>query len=380
MFLKICLVGGIYGKDAAYRARTEMTPETTLERGLRDLGHSVVGCSPVAQIREEDFDLIHVHHLGWGALAAALRRSRIPLVFTLHDIRVTQKSLSRCRRAALHFVLSRVDAVVALSRMEADFLDKNYPLLREPVVIPNGIDAKVFAFVAPEKRPMHPRRRLLYAGQLIELKRVDVLLKALSMVTADVELYLAYHVNDLETRLKHQARKLGIAERVHFLGPQSPAQLARLYQEAELFVLPSAGEALPSVVAEAMFCGTPVVATRVGGIPEQLGPYGVTVEPDRPEELAEAITRVLADYGRFAARAEEMSQFARRRASTEAMLEKHLQLYRECIAAGSSRRVERNNPIHRAAAEGADWICRMKSASWWRTTPGHRRPFGGISS
>lgn len=378
--LKICLVGGIYGKDLAYRAHAQVTPETTLERGLRELGHSVVTSSPFSQIHEEDFDLIHIHHLGWGALAAALRSSATPFVFTLHDMRVITNSLARARRAALRLVLSRADGVVALSRLEKDFLGRKYRLVGEPVVIPNGIDPKIYWFAAPEQRPQHKRWRLLYAGQLVELKRVEVLLRSLRLVAADVELYLAYHVNHLEAKLKELVRELGLGDRVYFLGPQSAKELASLYQEADLFVLPSAAEALPSVVAEAMFCGTPVVATRVGGIPEQLGPYGMTVRPDCPEALAGAIARVLANYSSFTARAEEMSQFARQSASTDVMVEKHLELYQQCVAAGASIRRKRNNVFHRVAGKGVDWICRMKSANWSPITHGRPRLSGDTSN
>jgi len=376
--LKIGLVGGIYAKDLAYRAHAEITPETTLERGLRQLGHSVGTYSPFSRIHEEDFDVVHVHHLGWGAVGASLRRSATPLVFTSHEAPVLQGSWAR--RAALDVVFARSDAVVALSWLERDFLRRSYRLHCEPEVIPNGIDPTIYSFVAPEKRTKHERWRLLYVGQLIELKRVDVLLRSLRLVAADVELCLAYHVNHLESKLKDLARDFGLGERVHFLGAQSAAQLARLYQESDLLVLPSTREALPSVVAEAMFCGTPVVATRVGGIPEQLGPYGITVRPDCPEALAGAIARVLANYSTFVAQAEEMSQFARHRASTEIMAAKHVQLYRQCIAAHSRIRQERNHLFHRAAAGGVGWICQMKSANWSPITHGRPRPSGDISS
>jgi glycosyltransferase involved in cell wall biosynthesis len=378
--LNICLVGGIYGKDFAYRAHAQITPETTLERGLRELGHFVTTYSPFSRIHEEDFDVVHVHHLGWGALGAAMRNSPVPYVFTLHDTRVIANSLPLARRSVLRLVLSRADGVVALSRTEKDFLCRNYSLAREPVIIPNGIDPKIYSFVGPDQRPKRERWRLLYVGQLIELKRVDVLLKSLRLVATDVELFLAYHVNHLESELKELARELGIGERVHFLGSQSAPQLAHLYQEADLLVLPSGGEALPSVVAEAMFCGTPVVATRVGGVPEQLGSYGITVRPGCPQALAAAIVQVLANYTSFAYQAEEMSRFARSRASTEVMVEKHLKLYRRCLEAGASIRRTRNRLLQRAAAQGVEWICQMKCANWPPITPGRPRPSGDTSS
>jgi glycosyltransferase involved in cell wall biosynthesis len=253
---------------------------------------------------------------------------------------------------------------------------------RPPVVIPNGIDPKIFRFVSPEARPKHATWNLLYAGQLIKLKRVDLLLKVLAKLPSNVELSLAYHVADLEATLKAQARALGIARRVHFLGAKSARELAKLYQESDLFVLPSSGEALPSVVAEAMFCGTPVVATQVGGISEQMGRFGLTVPANDIEALAGAIEHVLTNYPTYAAQAEEMSSYARARASIDVMVAKHLELYSELAAGKHSVREHRNfiRPWNYVAGKGMDWLCRRKCRRWSPPIAGHRRPTGDISN
>jgi glycosyltransferase involved in cell wall biosynthesis len=380
--LRICLVGGIYGKDQHYRACAQITPETTLEEGLRQRGHAVATYSHYQDIDYQQFDVVHVHHLGLGALRAACGRSGTPLAFTLHDPRVMQGSLSRVRDRALRFVVARADAVVALSNMEKEFLQTRYRMPQVPVVIPNGIDSRLFSF-----RPKTPRRsgdrwRLLYVGQLIALKRVDLLLKAMAMMPQDVDLVLVYHNAQLEGELKAQAQALGLSGRVEFRGGRSAPELADLYRQSDLFVLPSSGEALPSVVAEAMFCGTPVVATAVGGIPEQVGDFGITVPPGDASALAQAIGQVLGHYESFAARAEAMSEFAGRRASTAAMIDQHIALYSELAARKATvrGRVRRRWSIDSLARMGVNSICRMKCANWSPRTPGRRRPSGDISS
>src|SRR6185437_4899661 len=95
--------------------------------------------------------------------------------------------------------------------------------------------------------------------------------------------------------------QLGLEGRVMFLGPKSPNELKDLYQTADVFVLPSSGEALPSVVSEAMLCGTPVVASNVGGVREQLGEFGVTVPPGNVDRLALAVESVFGNYCKYEA-------------------------------------------------------------------------------
>src|SRR5205085_4581719 len=112
---------------------------------------------------------------------------------------------------------------------------------------------------------------------------------------APVELDLVYQVADEEASLREEARQLGL-EHVRFLGPRSPEQLAQLYAACHVFVLPSMGEALPSVVSEAMFVGRPVVGTEVGAVPEQVGDFGIVVAPGHGLALACAVSDVLGHY------------------------------------------------------------------------------------
>jgi glycosyltransferase involved in cell wall biosynthesis len=200
----------------------------------------------------------------------------------------------------------------------------------------------------------------LFVGQLIKLKNVDILLEAASRVPFPLEIELIYHVNTLELELSSLALELGMRERVLFTGALPPEEVCRKYQSADLFVLPSSAEALSSVVMEAMICGTPVVASSVGGIPEQVGPYGILVPPHSVEKLTEAITTLIRNYDQYERMGPEMSSTIQERFSTERMIREHVSLYGE-LAEGAKHRERRRDLSGRIIGLGAKWLCRMKS-------------------
>jgi glycosyltransferase involved in cell wall biosynthesis len=361
--MKIALVGGIYGRDKSYRKNVLFTPETILEHGLIAKGHEVTALSHYAAIDAKAFDVIHVHHLSYGATRAAVASSDAAFVYTSHDPLATSESDHPHRRLADRFVTSRADAIVSLSHAEANFRRRTYPLAGAlHTVIPNGVDAANYAYVrhnaAAQRRPW----RLLYVGQLIPLKNVDVLLRALALVRQPFDLELVYHNSALEIPLKKLAVELNLGDRVHFLGSKSPCELAAIYQRADVFVLPSSGEALPSVITEAMFCGTPIIATDVGGVREQLGGYGLCVSPGRSDELTRAVAYLLGHYEHFAARSESASTYARQQFSIESMVSRHLELYTSLLNQEGPRRRQTafRVPMNVALNMGVNLICATK--------------------
>ena len=362
--MKIALIGGIYGKDEPFRKSLQMTPETILEQGFKRKGHQVHTASHYARINAGEFDVVHVHHLSFGALRLGSDRSRAAFVFTSHDpLAIMRLEPSAARRWASRWVMSRADASVALSAAEADFQQRTYRLsgaLHE--VIANGIEANEYRFVRRNSSKRSGPWQLLYVGQLIEQKRVDLLLEALLAVPQQTELSLVYHTASLEAELRRKTIDLGLGTRVRFLGPKRPSELSSLYQEADVFVLPSVAEALPSVITEAMLCGTPIVATDVGGVREQLGGYGVVVVAGEARALAKGIREVLEKYEDFSNQGEDMSQYARSKFSVENMVDRHLDLYRTLIAKPGYRRRQTafRAPINAIVNVGVSLLCTTK--------------------
>lgn len=141
---------------------------------------------------------------------------------------------------------------------------------------------------------------LLFAGRLHPQKDPLLLLKALALVQSPHTHLLVAGEGELSKDMAEAADKLGLNDRVTFLGALPYQEVANLYRIASLFVLTSAYEGLPLVVLEALACGTPVVTTRAGETPRLLRPdCGLVCEERSPKAVAKAIDTVLQNPERF---------------------------------------------------------------------------------
>jgi glycosyltransferase involved in cell wall biosynthesis len=331
--LRVLLIGGIYGFPD--RLGVVETPETTLERGLGELGVSVTTQAHNWQIRRGSWDIVHVHHLAKQALVQAVRCAGRRLVFTRHGI----TPVTGIRSSALGLVLRRSDAVIALSSAEEFALRSRVPGDRL-ACIPNGIRQQQWPYSLHEPPTAGHPWRMLFVGQLAPVKGVEVLLESVASLIGrfDIELRLVYQTDSLLDALRQRAAALSITGALTFVGFRTPVQLRDEYRDAHVLVLPSRHEALPSVVTEAMLSGLPVVASDVGGIAEQIGDHGEIVPPGDAAALSQAIANVFSDYGTAVSRADQAAQGARDRFSIEAMVEAHVRLYQNVLS-GQRRRM-----------------------------------------
>jgi glycosyltransferase involved in cell wall biosynthesis len=231
---------------------------------------------------------------------------------------------------AFRFVVSRTDQLVGLSEIECQYLRRCSGKNVQVTKILNGIPPDLFRPFPKETARTRQPFRILFVGQLIPLKGVEVLFHALNAIAQRIpwQLLLVYQNSGQENHYREMAQKLGIVERVQFIGFLSASELAVLYRNVDVLVLPSYAESLPSVITESLLSGTPVVATRVGGIPEQIeSSFGELVPPGDWNELGAALTRVFENLSSYRERAQEMHDFAASRFSIERMVNEHIQLY-----------------------------------------------------
>jgi len=334
--MRICIVGGIFDKPIDYQNKHILTPETYLANGLRAQGFEVDTAGHSSFYPNSHYDIVHVHHLGKAAVRMSLAETNSVYVFTGHDgVMMCHYKVPLLRKLAFWFVLNRADGVIALSKREKDYLGKSRRKKLDNVyLIRNGIDTDIFKKSGAEKKRKNARFSILYVGQLIPLKGIDILLKAVNIIShmKQVELWLVYQNAMYEEYYKKMAIDLGIIDSVKFIGFVSSIDLPKLYQTADVFVLPSYAESLPSTIIEAMLCGTPIIATNVGGIPEQISGVGKMICPGNVDQLVAAINEVEYNIDHFRRLATEAIPICQRKFCVDAMIKRHIQVYRRLLA------------------------------------------------
>jgi glycosyltransferase involved in cell wall biosynthesis len=237
--------------------------------------------------------LVHAHLYASAAAAAqATRGLSVPLVVTEHTEAPWR---GRQARAVSREVYRRADRVVAVSTAIRNLLVEEYdvPPERAEVILP----ATTAPMVDPPVVPGPCGAVLGVAGRLVPEKGVDIFLEAASLVRAVVPPARFVIVGDgpMRADLERRAAALGIADRVTFTGfrVDAPQIIAGL----TLLAVPSRSDGSPLVVCEAMAAGIPVVASRVGGLPDLVidGCTGLLVRPGEAEDLARAMVSLLLD-------------------------------------------------------------------------------------
>lgn len=286
-------------------------------------------------LADERVDVLHTHtHFSLnvaGRIAARVARARVIAHMHIENVFRTG-ALGRLAQIAVDNRTARLCTwIVAVSdATRTALVAQGYPPDRT-ITVHNGIEARDAAEPAA-LAPAPPGPVLLEVGRLCDVKGQRELIAALPrLACTDVTLLLAGE--DIEaggayrSALERQARQLGVADRVRFLGRRDdvPALLAA----SDALVLPSSVEGLPLVVLEAMAAGRPVVATAVGGTPEAVvdGETGLLVPPGDVDALAEAVDSLLAAPERARRLGEAGRRRVRERFDADAAAQRILGLY-----------------------------------------------------
>jgi glycosyltransferase involved in cell wall biosynthesis len=294
--------------------RLAMYPRASLLRSPRTLAAELLyshHIERVAKIVKPDVMHAHFAYLeGWAALLAkASSKLGCPLVVTLHGYDILTESrvgygirLDRRYSPLIENVLRRADAVVVASRAVYKEAVKVRGDASGIHLIPNGVDVEQFnpsidgtpirklhgiegkqvVFTLRHLRPIYGISWLLLAAKLVLSERKNTI-------------FIIGGEGPLREHYESLKRRIGISDGVIFTG-RIPKELAPLYYAAsDIVVMPSLQEAWGLVATEAMACGRPVVATSVGGLPDQVidGFNGFLVPPRDPRALADRILYLL---------------------------------------------------------------------------------------
>jgi N-acetyl-alpha-D-glucosaminyl L-malate synthase BshA len=270
--------------------------------------------SIVQVARAHDLDIVHAHYAVPHAAAAYLARQilaagadlpRLPKVITtLHGTDITLVGSDPSYSETVAFCIDQSDGVTAVSEsLKADtyrFLPVKSPI----EVIPNFLDCAEYR---PRPNP-GLRARLCppdrYDGMLLHIsnfrpvKRLDAVLEVFRRVRDRYRAKLVLAGDGPERgRVAQQAAEADLTEHVEILGEQD--EVRDLLSAADVFLLPSSQESFGLAAAEAMACGTPVVASRVGGLPEVItdGETGFLHDPNDLDGMAASALALLTDAG-----------------------------------------------------------------------------------
>jgi len=275
------------------------------------------------------YDLVHSHYWMSGLAAAELRKAwNTPIVHMFHTLGEMKNRIARSpaetegeyRIIGEKRVLRAADRIIVATAAEKSQLEFLYHAnSRKMVTIPPGVDTSRFYPIDGDEAKAvigvpSPNRMLLYVGRIEPLKGVDTLIQAIGklkhsgmMGKCPRELVIIGGDPDADPesmteemrRLQTLCTDLGIEDLVLFLGKRSQETLPYYYSAAEVVIVPSHYESFGMVALEAMACGTPVVASQVGGLAflVQDGITGYVIPDGDPDALAERLTHLVCNTG-----------------------------------------------------------------------------------
>jgi D-inositol-3-phosphate glycosyltransferase len=285
----------------------------------------VDGIKAFAAEKGIQYDIIHSHYWMSGLAAEALSDAwgGTPIVHMFHTLGEMKNRIARTeaekegpyRINGEKQVLRRADRIVAATIAEVTQLRFLYKApANKMVVIPPGVDVSHFYPIPADEAKMYvglkpDDRMILFVGRIEPLKGVDTLIEAMSCLQLrdGHKVHLAIIGGDPSAdpqemsaemaRLQKLCDDLCVGQLVVFLGKRDQDRLPYYYSAAELLVMPSHYESFGMVALEAMACGTPVIASEVGGLAYLVrdGETGFTVPDQEPELLSEKITWLLDD-------------------------------------------------------------------------------------
>ncbi|MGE0812311.1 MAG: N-acetyl-alpha-D-glucosaminyl L-malate synthase BshA [Vicinamibacterales bacterium] len=264
----------------------------------------------VVEVASQDpFDLLHAHYAIPHATAAYLARqvlltnpaTRAPrVVTTLHGTDITLLGADPSYRDIVAFSISQSDGITTVSESLKADTRANLGITSRIDVIPNFVDCQFYRRrEVPGLRArlgLEGRRVLIHVSNFRPVKRPSAVVEVFADVRRHVPATLLMVGDGPELAgAVHRARELGVAADVQFLGIQE--QVVSLLSLADVFVLTSTQESFGLAALEAMACGVPVVASRVGGVPEvvQDGVSGFLHHVDDLHGMAASCRRVVTD-------------------------------------------------------------------------------------
>lgn len=349
------------------------------------------GILDFVQTEKIHYDLIHSHYWlsGWAGLRLC-RELNAPLVHMFHTLGVMKNMVAKNeeeKERALRIrlektVMRRSQLIVASSPADRAHMVWYYGADPDKIeVIPCGVDLKLFSSMPQETAKKHlglsSRQVILFVGRIQPIKGLDSLLKALAMLIEKSrislrDLRILIIGGDLDNggnvangemkKLQGLTSQLGLDSMVTFLGPQPQEILPYFYSAAEVCVLPSRYESFGMVALEAMACGTPVIASRVGGLNYTVrdGQTGYLIAEGNAVALADKIGLLLQDNALRSLMGRQGARHAKKY-SWKNIAHQIISVYNRTLSRRISKRLELDSSF--PSITGREVRCRSGSSS-----------------
>lgn len=279
-------------------------------------------------------DIIHAHVFMMGYAAMQLKKKYgIPYVITEHLSSFPLQKVPKRYNTMISAIFDNADACLAVSQFLKCSMQ---PFTQNNIeVIPNNIDTHLFS-LKPSKQynVQNSFFKILAIGDLIPIKNFSLLIKTVHYLVFEKNIR-NFEVNIvgygyLEKQLKKEVQQYNVHGFINFLGGRFHHEIPQLMQESDIFISTSNMETCGVSILEALSVGLPIVATRVGGVPELINEErGILVNPNNVEDLANALMNVFLNIQNFDN--QNNRNFVLQYASNEIVIEKLTQLYKNVI-------------------------------------------------
>lgn len=363
------IVGSELGKELAERGHTVHFISSALPTRLTKLServrfhevemmsyplfehqpYTLALASMMAKVAEtENLDLLHVHYAIPHSISAILAREslkpkrKLPVITTLHGTDITLVGADPSYLPITRYGIAQSDGVTAISNYLKRETEETFQF-SEAVVIPNFVCKSEYArhpvealraSLSPQGEPL-----LVHVSNLRPVKRPVDCVEILARVLKKGIKTRLVMVGDGSERVKceDRARALGIAEQCVFVGEQP--NIVDYLSAADVLVLPSEQESFGLAALEAMACEVPVVASRVGGVPEVVtdGETGFLSAVGDTDKMADDAARLLSDKELRCQMGKRARESALSRYNTDLVIPQYLELYDRILAKTSER-------------------------------------------
>lgn len=291
-------------------------------------------------------DIVHAQHI-WtlaGIASRCCKEHNIPMIITCHgtDLMGIQNENNRNENWGTNWAREAVKyakAIVTISKDSNKLAEECLPESKGKTIwIRNGVDSNVFSRDTKiDKKEVlksleiekNFEKVVSFVGKLTDFKGVDVLLDAVSKYEDDNTITIIAGDGELRSKLEEQAKKLNL-KNVRFIGNQPQSKLKEIYNIANCSCVPSRREPFGLVAAEAMICGTPVIATNEGGLPDFVtSDVGILVDVEDSTGLANAIKKILNEEIVFDR--DFISRKMKNSYSQDVLIEEFIKIYENAI-------------------------------------------------